>query len=201
MQVHWIRSNPNGTSVGLAEVSGENDADLDLLHPDLAHLHPKKRLEFLASRQLIQRLCEAQQIAYHGIEKDAYGKPHLLQSDYQLSISHSYPMVACAIHPTAPCGIDIESTRPQLAKIKHKFLNSTELERCGSDLHQLCIHWSAKEALYKIHGRKRLSFAEQLVINELADDHIRASILLDGVEEKYLLRFEKFLEYYLVYNV
>ncbi|UXX79182.1 4'-phosphopantetheinyl transferase superfamily protein [Reichenbachiella carrageenanivorans] len=201
MQVHWIKPNPHGTSVGLAEVSGENDKDLDYLRPDLAHLNPKKRMEFLASRLLTQRLCEAQQIPYHGIEKDEYGKPHLIQSNYQLSISHSYPMVACAIHPTAPCGIDIESVRPQLTNIKHKFLNPIELRRCDTNLHQLCIHWSAKEVLYKIHGRKRLTFAKQLVIDEIRGDQIHARILLDDAEKKHLLKYEKVSEYYLVYNV
>lgn len=201
MQIHWIKTNPESTSAGLAEIMSENDDILQYDHADLDHLHPKKRLEFLASRQLIREVCHALDITYDGIEKDEFGKPHLINSSYQISISHSYPMVACAIHPFNACGIDIEGIRPQLLKIKHKFLNPDELEYCGEDLKRLCLHWSAKEALYKIHGRKRLLFAEQLAINSILSDKIQAQIIIDQTVENHVLNYEYFLEYLLVYNV
>lgn len=201
MQTHWIKINPNSTSVGLAEITSENDEILKLDHSDLDHLHPKKRLEFLASRQLIIQMCEKLDIPYQGIEKDGFGKPHLINSDYQISISHSYPMVACAIHPSEPCGIDIESLRPQLLKIKHKFLNPKELTYCGDDLKKLCLHWSAKEALYKAYGRKNLIFAEQLSIQQISSKQIQAQITIDKDVENFILNYEYFLEYFLVYNV
>ena len=201
MRVHWIKSNPDGTSVGLAEITSEHDDILQNDHTDLDHLHPKKRLEFLASRQLLKQMVEDLGLAYTGIQKDEFGKPHLIDLSHQISISHSYPMVACAIHPSAPCGIDIEAIRPQLAKIKHKFLNSRELQYCGNDLDRLCMHWSTKEALYKIHGRKSLIFAEQLEVSQVTAEKIEAQILLKGKVENYILNYEYFLEYFLVYNV
>ncbi|WP_420583327.1 4'-phosphopantetheinyl transferase family protein [Reichenbachiella sp.] len=201
MRTHWIKINPNGTSVGLAEITSEHDEILKQDHSDLDHLHPKKRLEFLASRQLMAQLCEGLYIPYQGIEKDEFGKPHLINSSYQISISHSYPMVACAIHPSKPCGIDIESIRPQLLKIKHKFLNPKELSYCGDDLKKLCLHWSSKEALYKVHGRKSLIFAEQLAIQQISPNEIHAEIITDQNIKNYILNYEYFLEYFLVYNV
>lgn len=201
MQIHWIKSNPESTSTGLAEITSENDDILQLDHTDLDHLHPKKRLEFLASRQLIKKMCGELNIPYQGIEKDEFGKPYLIDSDFQISISHSYPMVACAIHPSKSCGIDIESIRPQLIKIKHKFLNQEELAYCGDDLKKLCLHWSAKEALYKIHGRKRLIFAEQLAVQKITDSEIHTEITLANSKKNHLLNYQKFLKYYLVYNV
>jgi len=201
MLVHWIKTNLSGTSVGLAEITSENDEILQLDHTDLDHLHPKKRLEFLASRQLIKQMCATLDISYEGIRKDEFGKPHLINSNYQISISHSYPMVACSIHPTAPCGIDVESIRPQLAKIKYKFLNEVELDYCGDDLKKLCLHWSTKEALYKIHGRKSLNFAKQLVITDVKTEEIQAQIISEGNPESFVLNYEYFLEYYLVYSV
>lgn len=201
MHTHWIKVNSNSTSVGLAEITSEKDEILSQNHMDLDHLHPKKKLEFLASRQLIKQMCGELDIPYLGIEKDEFGKPHLIDSSYQISISHSYPMVACAIHPSSPCGIDIESIRPQLLKIKHKFLNPRELDSCGDDLKKLCLHWSSKEALYKIHGRKSLIFAEQLAILHVAEDKIQAQIIIDKNVENFILNYEYFLEYFLVYNV
>ncbi|WP_422359763.1 4'-phosphopantetheinyl transferase family protein [Reichenbachiella sp.] len=201
MQTRWIKTDPNSTSVGLAEITSENDDILKHDHSDLDHLHPKKRLEFLASRQLVQQVCNELDIPYQGIEKDEFGKPHLVDSNYQISISHSYPMVACAIHPSSPCGIDIESMRPQLVKIKHKFLNPKELAYCQNDLKKLCLHWSAKEALYKVHGRKSLIFAEQLAIQQITPEEIQAQVITDEGVENFLLNYEYFLEYFLVYNV
>ncbi|MEP2023186.1 MAG: 4'-phosphopantetheinyl transferase superfamily protein [Reichenbachiella sp.] len=201
MRTHWIKTNPNCTSVGLAEITSENDEILKLDHADLDHFHPKKRLEFLASRLLIEQMCEELSIAYNGIRKDEFGKPHLIDSAFQISISHSYPMVGCAIHPSKPCGIDIEGNRPQLLKIKHKFLNKEELDYCGDDLNRLCLHWSTKEALYKIHGRKSLIFAEQLNLIDISPKEIKAQIHAEGITKNYVLNYECFLEYFLVYNV
>lgn len=201
MRIHWIKTNPNSTSVGLAEITSENDEILQKDHADLDHLHPKKRLEFLASRQLIKLMCEELKVSYHGVEKDEFGKPYLINSTHQISISHSYPMIACALNPAVPCGIDIESARPQLQKIKHKFLNQQELDFCGEDLNKLVLHWSAKEALYKIHGRKRLIFSEQLAVTNVTPENVEAKIYSDGISENYILNYEYFLEYFLIYNL
>lgn len=201
MKIHWIKSHPNSTHVGLAQITSENDEILNQNHEDLDHLHPKKRLEYLGSRTLIEQMCQSLNIPFHGIHKDEFGKPHLINSNFHVAISHSYPMIACAIHPISACGIDIESKRPQLLKIKHKFLNPKELERCGEDLEKLCLHWSAKEALYKIHGRKNLIFAEQLEIISIAEKSMEAVLIINGKTEKYILTFEYFSEYLLVYNV
>ncbi|MEO9851649.1 MAG: 4'-phosphopantetheinyl transferase superfamily protein [Reichenbachiella sp.] len=201
MRIHWIKSKPGSICTGLAEVELE-DQDLINQHgSDLKHLHPKKKMEFLASRQLIREMCEQMNIAFHGIHKDEFGKPYLIDSAYHISISHSYPMVACALHPNTPCGIDIESARSQLLKIKHKFLNKEELEFCGEDLNKLCLHWSTKEALYKIYGRKRLIFAEQLAVLAIGGEEIKAQVTADRAVENYILNYEYYLEYFIVYNV
>lgn len=201
MRVHWIKSRPGSTSIGLAEIDAHYEGSDSQENIEHEHLHPKKKLEFLASRQLISEMCERMNIPYQGIHKDDFGKPHLINSKFHLSISHSYPMVACAIHPGAPCGIDIESARPQLLKIKHKFLNKEELTYCGEDLNNLCLHWSAKEALYKLYGRKRLIFSEQLAVRSIIDNEIKAQIILGEQVENYILNYEYFLEYFIVYSV
>lgn len=201
MRVHWIKSKPGSTSIGLAEIESQDEELVDQTNLELERLHPKKKMEFLASRQLVQKMCEALDIHYRGIRKDEFGKPYLIDLPYHISISHSFPMVACAIHPSSPCGIDVESARPQLLKIKHKFLNREELKYCGEDLKRLCLHWSAKEALYKIYGRKRLIFSEQLSLVSIDNEKIKTQVIVDDGVENYILNYEYFLEYFIVYNV
>lgn len=201
MEVHWIKLRPDTTSIGLAEIEPGDIELIDHFGPEVEHLHPKKKLEYVASRKLIGRMCEQIKIPYKGIRKDEYGKPFLIDSAYHISISHSYPMVVCAIHLERPCGIDIESSRPQLLKIKHKFLNEAELAFCGDDLSRLCLHWSAKEALYKIYGRKRLLFAEQLAVKDITENEIKAQVMAEGHIQSFTLNYELFLEYFVVFNV
>ena len=50
----------------------------------------------------------------------------------------------------------------KLRRLATKFLDPTELAESANHLDRLALRWSAKEALYKLHGRKRLSFADQL---------------------------------------
>lgn len=200
MRIHWIKNNPNSTSIGLAEILPEEDEKLANQNAELRDLHPKKKLEFFASRRLMQHMCEELGVAFNGIKKDEFGKPHLIESSHHVSISHSYPYVVCAVNPKTSCGIDIESVRPQLLKIRHKFLNQDELDYCGEDLQRLCLHWSAKEALYKLFGRKRLLFAEQMAVNSISDQKMEGQIMVEGNVDNYPLKYEYFLEYLIVYS-
>ncbi len=129
-----------------------------------ASFHTHKQAEFLSSRLLLKDLCLHMGIPFHGVWKDEHGKPHLKNSTWHISISHTYPYVACMIHPSDPCGIDIETPRQQLQRISRKFLSADELLQTGNDLLQLCIYWCAKEAMYKLYGRKKLHFADQIHI-------------------------------------
>lgn len=163
--------------------------------------HPNKQLEFLATRQLIRQVCEKHQITYHGIEKDEYGKPHLMDSTYHISVSHAFPLVGCLIHKKEPCGLDIEKPRPQLNRIKNKFLSKEELVRCGEDLELLCLHWSAKEALYKIYGRKQLIFAEELFVRSIEDQQLDCEVVTKDYHQSHTLAFFRQDGYFIVINV
>lgn len=61
-------------------------------------------------------------------------------------------------------GVDIESVRPQIEKIKSKFCRPEELEFCKTPIEMLLI-WSAKEAMYKAYGRKAIDFREQMLVH------------------------------------
>lgn len=128
-------------------------------------ISPQKRLEWIAGRILIQHLANSVQIPFLGILKDEFGKPFLRESNYHISLSHSYPYVAAQIHPEHSVGIDIEQPKEKLLKIAPRILDTTELQDAGTDIVKHCIYWCAKEALYKVYGKRGLLFTHHLHLN------------------------------------
>lgn len=168
---------------------------------ELANYHPHKKAEYLASRILMNKLCKYSNVSYGGIRKDEHGKPHLKSESDFISISHSYPYIACMLDKQKHCGIDIELPRPQLLRIKRKFLSEQELAQVGEDLKLLCQYWSAKEALYKIHGRKSLAFSENIFIEQKTSNSFKGVIKKDNLFETHSLISDKIDNYFLVYNL
>ncbi|HAA11291.1 MAG TPA: 4-phosphopantetheinyl transferase [Cytophagales bacterium] len=124
--------------------------------------HPQKRTEWLAGRMALQALCEELALPYAGIEKDEFGKPHLVGIPGHISISHCWPYAAAAYYAEKPVGIDLEMVQDKLVRLAPKFLDANELSWSRDQLDVLALRWSAKEALYKLHGRKKLAFSDQL---------------------------------------
>ena len=125
---------------------------------------PKKKLEWLASRLLVQQLAEKAGLVFLGIYKNEYGKPFLKNHSAQISLSHSYPYVAAQLHFTHDVGIDIEQPSPKLLRVAHRVFGLAEQQDAGTDLTKNCIYWCAKEALYKIYGNRGLSFIKDIKI-------------------------------------
>lgn len=124
-----------------------------------------KRLESLAARCALGKLLEP--YGHFEIYKDQFGKPHLRDESIGLSISHAKGFAAAAINLNGSVGVDIEHERDQVLKIAHKFIHSSERAWVEQDIRKLTQVWSAKEALYKLHGRTQLAFAEQLIVKNL----------------------------------
>jgi 4'-phosphopantetheinyl transferase len=124
-----------------------------------------KRLEFIGARVLIAALLKQWGYPFNGLIKDEFGKPYPKGYPFQISLSHSYPYVAAVIHKTGLTGIDLEQPKPKLLRVATRVLHAEELVDAGQDLVKHCIYWCAKEALVKIHGKKDLTFAENIRIN------------------------------------
>jgi 4'-phosphopantetheinyl transferase EntD len=80
-------------------------------------------------------------------------------------------------------GIDVETTRPQLAKVAHRILHQSELsilEQSIAKQRTLQLFWGGKEALYKAYGKKNLEFSTQLVLSGIEDesDSFQGEIIL-----------------------
>ena len=138
--------------------------------------HPIKQLEWLGSRLMVKTLMESFELDYQGLFKDGFGKPHLRHCDWSVSIAHGYPYAVAALNQHGPVGIDIEKPRTQLQKIASRFLNEQEIQLAGDDLDKLCHYWTAKEALYKIYGRKKLVFKENISVKKSEDNQFQGLI-------------------------
>lgn len=143
--------------------------------------HPIKKRERLAARCCVQELVKMTGKPYNGITKDEHDKPHLVDLNYHISISHSYPYAVAILHKKLHVGIDIEEPAEKIGRIAHRFLNDAEFMDCDGDIKKLCVYWAGKEAIYKLNGKLGLNFKEDIRISRFsltAKDVIRSEFLI-----------------------
>jgi len=129
----------------------------------LEFTNEKRKAEWMTIRYLLLQIHdELDDIIY-----DKHGKPHFINSNSQLSISHSHDMVAVSIHEKNACGIDIQLISNKIIRIKQKFLNINEQSETKNDPEELTIYWSCKEALFKIYGKKDAYLKENMSISDV----------------------------------
>ena len=162
--------------------------------------HPQKQIEFFCSRLVIKHLANSLDIKYLGIKKDEHGKPYLAGSKWQMSLTHTLNYVAAVMHPTQALGVDMEKPSEKLKRIAHKFLSETERTEADSDIEKLCIYWSAKEALYKLYGKRKVIFNENLYVFPFLKQQVQISgrLKINDIYEEYSIYVEKIDGYILV---
>lgn len=133
---------------------------------ELANLKGARRLEWLASRWLVHELLTG--LGHedrYPVQKDEFGKPYLLGGPFQLSFSHSHGYVAVLLSDQ-PVGVDLQAIVPKIDRIAKKFMREEELASLQPEtrLEHLHFYWSAKEALYKAHGRRELDFRQHIFV-------------------------------------
>ena len=118
------------------------------------------RQQFLAVRKTLQLEDPSYKIRY-----DESGKP-LINSDLNISISHSNLMAGIVFSGFNQTGIDIEEKKSKIINIQNKFLNESEKlkDEYQSDLDYLTKIWTAKESIYKALGIKGISFSDDIII-------------------------------------
>lgn len=163
----------------------------------------RKRLDWLAVRYLVHQMSGRKK---RGIFlKDEFGKPHLENSSYQISISHSGSMAAAIAAPIS-VGIDIQNLVGKIERIAHKYMRDEEMLslRDLTRLQHLHVYWGAKEALYKAYGRKKLDFRQHILIDPFSFDE-KGGIFTGIVQKEafnatYELRYQLVEDYILVYG-
>jgi phosphopantetheinyl transferase len=159
-----------------------------------------RKKQWLAYRLLVKKLLEPDEFP---VEYDSSGKPFLAGSDFHISVTHTDDLAAVIISRHAKVGIDIERIRMRIEKVKDKFLSEKEALLIGKerDLEQLTLAWCAKEALYKLYGKRNLDFRENICVEipACAGMAFKAEICTGGNRYKYQLFSELIGGYILVY--
>ncbi len=156
--------------------------------------------EFLVGRLITGKICEYLSIDYQGISKDEHGKPHLKNVDWEMSLTHSKAFVVVAVHPTKAIGIDIEKPTNKLQRIMNRLFTNEENEMVNGDLIKMSWFWSAKEALYKLYGKRGIDFRENLNLT-FSETAFSGKINLPDYQSSHELIVEEIDQYYLVIAV
>lgn len=155
--------------------------------------HPTKLKELLLVRKILKSVLPDHKILYN--ERT----PYLFPSDFEISITHSFPYAALAISKNK-IGIDIEPFNPKILRIKHKFLHEEEagfVEK-GKETAYLTVIWSLKESLYKIHHSNYWSLKKHYEVKPFRLDfpfNIMCRVHDDKVSDLYKARVEFFENY------
>ncbi|NOT37643.1 MAG: 4'-phosphopantetheinyl transferase superfamily protein [Saprospiraceae bacterium] len=169
-------------------------------------VHPKKRMEYLASRFLLYN--KLQPVEKLPIIKNEFGKLVFKDSDSFLSISHSGNYTAYVLGPRE-VGLDVQVYDKKILRILPKFLSESELailEEMSDDeekIHFGILYWSAKEAVYKAHGKRGIQFKTQIKLNFTRSHLDSASLYLPDEKINYQLiyEFEKDFVWILAHHV
>lgn len=119
---------------------------------------PRRQREKLSVALVLRRMLG------HDVEvaHDSDGAPHI--PHYNISISHSHKLAVVAIDAVRKIGIDAEEMRPQLLRIKERFLSPRELSMFTTP-GQLLTAWTIKEAVYKIAGASAVEFRTAISVS------------------------------------
>ncbi len=165
----------------LVPLSAEEARQIDLIQGE------GRRREFLAARLLLHRMSGRP--ARAALFKDSTGKPHLADSHYHISISHTADFAAAIAHPN-PCGIDVQRLVKKIERIADKFISPAERIQLkeADKLLQMHLIWSAKESMYKAFGRRQLDFKEHLYVDfhDFHPQQSRATAMLQKDEVRML---------------
>ncbi|PWJ42376.1 4'-phosphopantetheinyl transferase family protein [Sediminitomix flava] len=142
----------------------------------LSRKNKKSRIESLAARFALKNLLQELQLGYEGIVKDENQKPFLKNIEGQIAISHTSKYVAVAFHQTDSIGIDIEKWSERLLRVVPRIMSNEEQKSLSITNDNALKLWCAKEALYKLNGKKNIDFTNEIKILETHESSWTAQI-------------------------
>ena len=174
-----------------------NNFELDVYDSSL--LKSKKsqlaKEQFLAVRKILHHENPSYKIRY-----DESGKPSI-NSDLNISISHSNLIAGIVFSGFNQTGIDIEDKESKIINIQNKFLNESEKlkDEYQSDVDYLTKIWTAKESIYKALGIKGISFSDNIVIKNIQKNKGQGYYINGKEKYKFDLMFFSIDNYILCY--
>lgn len=156
------------------------------------------RKGFLSIRHLLKALGYKDADVHY----DEKGKPHLNDEHY-ISMTHSFHFTA-VILGKKEVGIDIEMQREKIKKIAPKFTPVKEYSNLGNGenlIRKLTIVWGAKEALYKLYGKRGLLFLHDIFVYDFnfKSQQTYATVTHQKQKSNYQLHFLEFEGFTCVY--
>jgi phosphopantetheinyl transferase len=127
-------------------------------------VNPTKQLESTAARHCLHLLSS--EFDNLTLVQNDRNRPFFKDSDWHISLTHSFPYVAAACSPKKRIGIDLEKPGRNIEKIAPRFLHASEWEKWKSQSNLLTLAWSAKESIYKAIGKAGLSFQKEIEIRD-----------------------------------
>jgi phosphopantetheinyl transferase len=189
----------------IEETAEELLAQLQLKHHEISYLdtliNGKRNLHWLSTRVLLRTMMNTDD--YIDCQVDSSGKPYLTNFPHHISLSHSFDYAAVMISRNKPVGIDIELVKDKIERIAHKFMNEEELLFISHDrVEHLYVCWCAKEAIYKLHGKKNISFLDHIRIRPFSysgSGSFEASLNTGSRINTYMVHYNKFEGYMIGY--
>ena len=162
----------------------------------------KRNLQWLSTRALLRKMLNTND--YIDCRIDEHGKPFLVNSSYYISLSHSFDYAAVMIGKTKPVGIDLELIKDKIIRIEKKFMHPSESEFIDPDhrIEHLYACWCAKEAIYKLHGKKYVSFLDNIRLKPFKyhdQGDFDAELNMPDLQLKFKVCYEKFENYMIGY--
>jgi 4'-phosphopantetheinyl transferase len=155
------------------------------------------REQFLATRKMLTLENSDYIITY-----DFDGKPSL-NSEFNISISHSNEIAALVMSNKKIIGLDVQFKESKILNIQNKFLNNFEKLNIGGDpsIDILTMIWTSKESIYKAIGLKGISLSKNIKIDKVIEkDKTGNGYYINGTEKvKFDLKFFYLDEYILCY--
>ncbi|MDX1906352.1 MAG: 4'-phosphopantetheinyl transferase superfamily protein [Bacteroidia bacterium] len=169
-----LMSNLPGVSVGTWKIEEDELYFLErvkLYQHEWARLaaivHPQKRLEWLSSRLCLKELIKISDRVLVESLNTQTGKPYLSDHSHFISYTHSTEYSAAIASQLYEVGIDIEYRhRNRNTRTRFLFMNEQELAwyHAQESKELFLMIWSAKETLYKMHGRG-YTFKHDIALN------------------------------------
>ena len=136
----------------------------------------QKKLESSAARFCLWNVCQQISEGPWDLRKDERNRPYFDQSDYHISLSHSFPFVAAIISHKKSVGIDLERFGRQVGKIGPRFLSAEEWNRWQDSHSDLTKAWTCKEAIYKAMGVQGLAFQQDIQLPSFANNPFKIHV-------------------------
>lgn len=117
-----------------------------------------RRREHLAWRRIVRSEL-GRRVA---IDYNEVGAPVVDCPNTHISVAHGGGMVAVAI-ADEPVGVDIEALDRNFERIKERYMTAREVA-LSNDNHWAARAWAAKEAIYKLYGKREVDLTGDIAI-------------------------------------